>query len=288
MHTLARTTSWLVVLLLALVAAGCGDDAKTKTETVEKTVTETVTTSDDGDSDEPDASSTQVEVYLLRGEYVGVAHRSVSGVEVAHRAVEELLAGPTAAEVRAGLGSAIPAGTEVHEVDIADGVATVDLSKRFESGGGSASMSLRVAQVVLTLTQFPTVDSVAFQLDGRDVTAIGGEGVVVDPPLDRADVEDALPAILVEDPAPGDRLDSTVELSGTANVFEAVLEVELRARGRLLDHAPVTASAGTGTRGTWSASLESDAQGAATIVVFSRSPKDGAAINRVAIPIVLG
>ena len=51
-----------------------------------------------------------------------------------------------------GMVNGIPDGTEVLGVDISDGVATVDLSEEFASGGGSLSMQLRVAQVVFTST----------------------------------------------------------------------------------------------------------------------------------------
>jgi len=46
-------------------------------------------------------------------------------------------------------------------------------------------MLTRVAQVVYKVTQFPAVQRVAFLLDGKPVSAIGGEGVV-DPPVTRA------------------------------------------------------------------------------------------------------
>jgi germination protein M len=111
------------------------------------------------------------------GETLGVAVREVpETVAVARAALEELLAGPTAQRPRSGLATEIPEGTRLNDVAVADGVATVDLSPEFESGGGSLSMQLRVAQVVYTLTRFPSVESVAFMIDGQPVEAIGGEG----------------------------------------------------------------------------------------------------------------
>ena len=74
----------------------------------------------------------------------------------------------TSAEMgaRPAMYTAIPDGTTLLGISIADGIATVNLSREFESGGGSASMQARLAQVVYTLTQFPTVTGVRFQLDG--------------------------------------------------------------------------------------------------------------------------
>ena len=52
----------------------------------------------------------------------------------------------------------IPAGTRYLGVEVSGGVATVDLSREFESGGGSLSMISRVAQVVFTVTR---IDGIA-------------------------------------------------------------------------------------------------------------------------------
>ncbi len=81
---------------------------------------------------------------------------------------DELFKGPTAAESNSvpAITSTIPDNTLLLGVTLTDGVATVDLSREFESGGGSFSMSGRLAQVVYTLTQFPEIESVAFELDG--------------------------------------------------------------------------------------------------------------------------
>ena len=72
--------------------------------------------------------------------------------------MEDLLAGPNPLEARAGVTTVIPAGTRLLGLTISKGVATVDLSSEFESGGGSASMFARLAQVACTLDQFPTLD----------------------------------------------------------------------------------------------------------------------------------
>lgn len=59
----------------------------------------------------------------------------------------------------------------------------------------------RLAQVTYTLTQFPTIDSVMFKVDGKPIKAIEGhEGT----PIDRATrgaYADQLPGIFIDQPA---------------------------------------------------------------------------------------
>ncbi len=175
---------------------------------------------------------------------------------VARAAVTELLDGPTSEESANGLATAIPAATRLRDVSLADGVATVDLGGAFDDGGGSASMLGRIAQVVATLTRFPTIQRVAFRIDGTPVQAIGGEGVVVDPPIGRRAIEEQSPQILIESPLPGDTVRSPVRLRGTANVFEATVSIDVRdANGKLLKRTFTTATSGTGIRGTFDTEL---------------------------------
>jgi spore germination protein GerM len=55
-------------------------------------------------------------------------------------------------------------------------------------------MDLRLAQVVYTLMQFPSVKAVNFSLDGKPVTVFGSEGIVLDHPQERSDYEDVAPS----------------------------------------------------------------------------------------------
>jgi len=239
---------------------------------------------------EPGAPELAVRVYLmLRGGRVAAARRLVPKVEaIGAETVRQLLEGPTKTEQEFGLTTAIPTGTKFHGLDIADGVATVDLSGAFESGGGSLSMTARVAQVVYTLTQFPSVQRVAFRLDGEPVTEIGGEGILVDG-VDRADFEEVTPTILVESPAPGETVSSPVRISGTANTNEAsfVVRLLLHAAGQRAFERVVTASSGTGTRGTFDVKVpyRVSASGPGTLVAFEVSAEDGSPQNVVEIPV---
>ena len=141
-------------------------------------------------------------------------------------------------------------------VSAKNGVATVNLSTEYDSGSGSDSMQFRLAQVVYTLTQFSTIKSVVFQIDGVTVTVFGSEGIVLDGPVGRADYYDQLPAIFVDRPAFGAAFASGDRVAGNANVFEATFRVAvLDAGGKTLADEQVMATCGTGCRGTFSTTL---------------------------------
>ena len=202
--------------------------------------------------------------------------------------MDALLAGPSSKD--AGLTTAIPAGTKLRKVTIAGGTATVDLSTTFGTGGGSTSMQQRVAQVVFTLTQFPSVQRVSFEMAGTPVTALGGEGLMIGTPQTRTAWESMSPAILVEHPLPGDRITSPFTISGTANTFEATFQVTLTdVAGVTRYEHYVTATSGTGTRGTFSQTItfQGAPTDAGTLQVYEASAKDGSHINIVNIPVVL-
>jgi Sporulation and spore germination len=112
------------------------------------------------------------------------AHRPTPRVATA--ALDALLAGPTASERSSGLGTQIPPGTRLLGVSIARGVAHVDLSSDYENAAGSRALQLRLAQVVYTATQFPTVKAVRFSVDGTPVNVFSGGGLVLGHPVGRS------------------------------------------------------------------------------------------------------
>ena len=154
---------------------------------------------------------------------ISVERELPSEPRIALATLRALVDGPSDDEVALidGVSSAVPGATLVLDVTIEDRIATVDLSREFESGGGSLSMLARLAQVVYTVTQFPTVDSVTFALDGQEITVFSGEGIVLDAPVTREDYHDLLPGVFVDVPAAGAEVRSPLELTGQAVVFEA-------------------------------------------------------------------
>jgi germination protein M len=233
-----------------------------------------------------------LEVWFARGEeLVSVRRTHEATPRVATAAIEELLEGPTQEERAAGFNSAIPAGTRLLGISIKNGVATIDLTSEYQSGGGSLSMQVRLGQVVYTLTQFPTVKTVSFRLDGTPVSVFSSEGIVLSQPVGRGDYKDLLPVIVVSGPTAGSRVTSPVTVSGSANVFEANVTVKvLDARGRVVGETFTTATCGTGCRGTYSVdvSYRSDREQRGTIAL---SDDDAAGVGRppheVRIPVIL-
>ena len=186
---------------------------------------------------EPSSDEIAIKVYFVM---VGNVEDSPTPLVAVHReiprtaavataALEQLLSGPTfqerAHDLRLGtIGTLIPEATRLLGVTIDDGNASVDLSGDFASGAAlgvdpASAWAWRLAQVTYTLTQFPTVHSVSFKVDGTPTMAIEGhEGT----PIERATRNayfDQLPAIFVDQPAWGAAITDSLTVSGIAQIF---------------------------------------------------------------------
>ena len=252
--------------------------------------TDTGTDTGSGSGDETTAYSIY-KIWLVRGEGLQPVQRySEQTRAVGAASLNALLAGPTEAERSDGISTAVPEGTRLLGLVISDGLATVDLSSEFESGGGSLSMMARLGQVACTLDQFQTVRGVSFKLDGEPVDVFSGEGIVLDKPVTCADYEDLLPVIVVESPAPGSEIQSGTKVTGSANVFEANVLYELVGGDHVFDEGFTTATCGTGCRGDYSFRLRFEVSEPtdATLVVFdSDAAGIGQPPHEVRIPVTL-
>jgi germination protein M len=237
------------------------------------------------------SETSTVFVYLMRGSYLGTAHHRVPATRaIARAAMSELLKGPTALESQSGLSSQIPSGTKLLGLSVSGHVATADLSSEFGSSLGQSSALPRLAQVTFTLTHLPGVSRVQFQFQGQVWPNLPGAPVPLDRPVQRSDFESVLPAIFVESPAPGDALGTSLRVEGSADVFEAQFQIELRdSGGSLVLSEPVMATAGTGQRGNFDATFayQTHLPGPGQLTAFDLSAKDGSRIDSVSIPVVL-
>jgi germination protein M len=234
----------LAALALVLLAGCAGDDEAGETTTTP-------------------GETTEVGVYFLRDGEVWPVAREVDTTEsVENAALAALLEGPTEQEeADLGLTTAIPETGEEVEVSVDDGLAAVQLDEQLTDEG--------LAQVVYTLTQFQEVEQVELQ----------------ERFLARTDFEEQTPAILVESPLAFEEVTSPLEVTGTANTFEANFEYEVTdPDGQVVDENFVTATSGSGTRGTFDFTTK-DVDEVGSLVVFERSAEDGSRINEVEIPL---
>jgi germination protein M len=286
-----------VVLVLSALVVGCSTGvAPSRVPAPTSSSVPPATATAPRSTPTPRPSTTTVRAYFYLGGEPGTAGlvpvlREVADGDPIPGAVSALLSGPTTAE--AGLRtitSAIPTGSRMLGLEVADGIATVDLSREFETGGGSASMFIRLGQVVFTLTQFPSVQSVLFKIDGQQVTVFSSEGIVLDHPQRRADAEGVLPAIFVDIPAYDAALGNPGRISGTADVFEAQFRVTiLDAAGNEIADVPAMASCGTGCRGSFDVTVPYavDRAQTGTLRVWDASMKDGSPVDTREYPVEL-
>jgi hypothetical protein len=189
----------------------------------------------------------------------------------------------------AGTTTAVPEGTRVLGLTIRDSIATVDLTRAFESGAGSASVRMRLAQLVYTLTRFPAVRRVRIHLDGRPAEVFSAEGLDVSRPIGRADFPDLAPwdddpPVVLTEPVPGSTVRGPVTVRGTANVFEANVGLRVRdGAGKKILETFTTATCGTGCRGTFEKVLELPASlhGDLVIEAYAPSAEDGSDLHNV-------
>jgi hypothetical protein len=244
----------------------------------------------------PATGTTILRAYFILGSFTGNAGlapvlRVVPETKaVASAAVRQLLGGPQGDEVNASPAfyTTIPDGARLLGLSIDGGVATINLSREFASGGGGESIRGRLAQVVYTLTQFSTVDAVTFQLDGQPTSSLGG--VDLSKPVGRDDFHDQLPAIFVDRPAWEASIGNPGTVSGVANTFEATFRVQVvDGSDKVLVDKQVMASCGTGCWGTFSTSVSYTVSRAqwGTLRVFELSAKDGSETSLTEYPVWL-
>src|SRR6266540_3316153 len=111
----------------------------------------------------------QVGVYFVQGEQLVRVMRQGGTPEAA---VRQLVAGPTAGEVRRGFRTYVPARTKVHRIMVANGLATVDLDARFVAGRDDYSLLARLSQLVRTLTGLQGARRVQLLIDGATVSGV--------------------------------------------------------------------------------------------------------------------
>ena len=245
--------------LLALVAlAGCGDSGGKTTSSATTSQVTTVTST-------AETRPVSLDLFFLQKGKVAAVHREArTSKSPLLTAIEQLAVGPTSSERAAGLTSEMPTRLGF-QATVQGGIADVSLS------AGLSRPAL--AQLTYTLTQLGNVRGVR----------VGGKTYKT------GDFEGLAPAILIESPSFGEAVRSPVRVTGTANTFEATFTLELRTGGRLLGQKTVTATSGSGARGTFAAtftySVSEETRG--ELRAYELSAQNGKRINTVSVPISL-
>ena len=97
-------------------------------------------------------------------------------------AVSRLIEGPNQIEREKGIYSEIPTGTKVISVVETDKKAIVNLTSAFDQGGGTDGLYKRLYQLVKTVNK-NTKLPVYLYIDNKQVDVIGGEGLMINQPL---------------------------------------------------------------------------------------------------------
>jgi germination protein M len=169
-----------------------------------------------------------------------------------------------------------PVARQLDTVDRASLLAVLDAGPTTAEraiGFTQGEATERTAEEVYTLSQFAP----------KKPVDVGGKSYT------RSDFEDLTPSILVESPLPFASVTSPLRVWGTANTFEATFDYELLdPSGKVLSKHFVTATSGTGTRGTYDFTVPFEApNGLGKLVVLELSAADGSRIHEVEIPLAL-
>lgn len=278
----------LLLLTVALLLAACSPPAENPAGSEPTTDPEPGDQADDaepdaGEPDEPDdeAGANEATAYFVR------AHEGEQWVEpethdlaeptvaVGRAAMELLVAGePRNPE----LTTLVPEGTRVRDVNIADGVMTVDLSGELAAGSGASAQEVALAhQLVHTATQFDSVDALVVWVDGEPIEELWGH-LDWSQPLEPS--PHALSPIVVTSPRWGETVPAgPVTVSGHSLTFEATVELQLTdPDGVVVEEAVTTAAQPeVDQRGDFTLTFETEADrpGTWTVTGIEPDPSDG-------------
>lgn len=295
--------------LIALLLAGCGDDGAsplTTDPTATSTATASATASPSATATATASSSPTVKPTTASPSPVGTMQTTVYYLHDASfgpRLQKEVRTVPrTTATLRAAVDAMLhlapldpdyrslwPRSTTIRGVSVAGDTATVDLSREATTANaGSAYEEMSLQQLVWTVTAVsPSIKKVRLLINGTQGESLWGHSSYAGT-MRRKSHNDVLPPISVESPQQGATVPRKLTFRGSSNTYEANVEYRITrtcAPGTKTCTLPrtvyadsnTTATAGTGTRGTWSVTrtLPSAAGQWIEIRVFESSAMDG-------------
>lgn len=101
-------------------------------------------------------------------------------------ALQVLFAAPSVSELKDGVRTFIPPRTKLRSAWVKDGIAFINVSEEFQFNQyGIDGAVAQLMQVVFTATEFATVQSVQFLIEGQKQDYLGAEGAWIGSPLSR-------------------------------------------------------------------------------------------------------
>jgi hypothetical protein len=197
---------------------------------------------------------------------------------VATAATRALLAGAPA-----GYRTALPAGAKLESLTIAAETARASFSRALVGLPRTAQ-----AQIVYTLTQFPTVNKVLIVAGESPLALSNGAEKPTLGAATRTDYVDLTQdaQIFVASPTRDSTVTSPVTISGTASVFEATLTLEVWTGTTMVDSQTLTATRGAPERGTFTGTVALP-PGKHKLVLYEPSAKDGSHLHTTTVEITV-
>lgn len=260
----------LLFLTLVLGVAACGEDPGASDPTPSATASES-------EAAEPQASEDQgsqpVTAWFARmdpdtGFWVEPVTGETEPTEGVARAAMEFLFGHDPANpALTNLAQA-----EVLGVDRDEAILTVDVSDEIEATGHSSTEESAFAQqLAYTAAQFDGVRAVRLLVEGEPIEELWGH-LDWSQPIGPEQFKET--PITIEAPVWGETVSrGALTASGQANTFEATLAVRLLdPDGEVVEEQWITATSGSGTRGTWEHTFDSEIHRGGTWTIEAEEP----------------
>lgn len=213
-----------LILVLGALLGACGGVSPKLAGVLRASTTSSPTTT----MAPPRSTTAQVDLFFTRGTALGAAHLREPISSIRYSTLRSLFAGPDGAETAAGLSTVILAGSVLEGLSFSGGLAYVDTNAQFFAATSTSGLTLRLAQVVYTLTAPARVNKVQFYLHGATLPNM--DGVPTSRPLTRADLAGAVDGYLLESPAVGDTVTSPVTISGLSELA-GTMQIQLVGSG---------------------------------------------------------
>ncbi|WP_051273296.1 GerMN domain-containing protein [Desulfotruncus alcoholivorax] len=177
MKAVVKFFIYMGLIIIALYTSGCLANPEPDQKPIDKDVTvlqQPVIQPMLANEDKSTADTTEVILYFTDGNGKLVPERrnirKVPGI--ARETINELCRGP---QIN-GLMPTIPPNTRLLDINIKDGLCTINLSGELitSHSGGSTAENMTVYSLVNTLSQFQSIEAVQIMVDGKKVPTIAG------------------------------------------------------------------------------------------------------------------